>query len=308
MLTIMATQVVNGKGFEWAVASACSDLLGLKIELSPEQRYAKECFLSLSDEKQTHFRRCAERAVEYVVNTEMPTVGAPGLVTLAGDDAGVTGDVRDVLLSIGGKAVGFSCKTNHEAFKHSRLSSTIDFVQKWGLGVGCSQDYWQQVRPVFEELKGIKEDSKGSMKWSEIPNYQQRYYIPVLLAWREELLRVAGGTSGANKKAASALCHYIIGRIDFWKVIATASEVRLYAFNINRTLGTNTTKLPDRIVNIDSIDGSEYSMTVHMNNGFQFNFRIHNASSRVEPSLKFDVQAEGLPTQQVHQHTISVKS
>lgn len=301
----MAQQVVNGKGFEWAVALACSEILKLPISPSPEQRYAAECFAGLTPAKQQHFRKCAERAVQYIAEKERPLAGTAGEVSLVGDGAGVKGDVRDVLLSVGGKSIGFSCKTNHEAFKHPRLSGTIDFVKMWGLGSGCSQAYWQAVHPVFNELKKIRDESDATTKWSSIADYQQKFYLPVLHAWRNELFRVAGGSGEESKKAASALCHYIIGRVDFWKVVASPSEVRLYSFNINKTLGTNTTKLPDRIVEIDSVDGSRYSMTVHMNNGFQFNFRLHNASSRVEPSLKFDVQAEGLPTQQVHQHTVS---
>jgi hypothetical protein len=33
-----------------------------------------------------------------------------------------------------------------------------------------------------------------------------------------------------------------------------------------------------------------------MDNGWQLSFRIHNASTKVEPSLKFDVQFIGMPT------------
>ena len=32
-----------------------------------------------------------------------------------------------------------------------------------------------------------------------------------------------------------------------------------------------------------------------MNNGWQLSFRIHNAKTDVEPSLKFDIQFIGMP-------------
>ena len=32
-----------------------------------------------------------------------------------------------------------------------------------------------------------------------------------------------------------------------------------------------------------------------MDGGWQFNFRIHNASTKVETSLKFDIQIVGMP-------------
>jgi hypothetical protein len=302
----MATQVVNGKGFEWAVATVAAERLRIPLEAGKEQRHAAECFMKLSSVKQAHFRKCAEGAIAYVVEREKLPTGATGSVALSGDLAGETGDVRDVLIAVDGRRIGLSCKTNHEAFKHQRLSGTIDFVRKWGLGGECSENYWAAVGPIFAELTEIRDLSKSTTTWASIEGYQERYYLPVLKAWREELLRVAGGTDVSSQQASTALAHYIIGKIDFWKVVASKSEVRLYSFNVNKTLGTKATMLPNRIIGIDAIDGSQYSMTVHMNNGYQFNFRIHNAKSTVEPSLKFDVKAEGLPPQQIHQHTLDL--
>jgi hypothetical protein len=303
----MATQVVNGKGFEWAVATVAAERLLIPLQVGQEQPHAAVCFSKLSSAKQAHFRKCAEGAIAYVIEREKLPTGATGSVALSGDVAGEKGDVRDVLIVVNGRQIGVSCKTNHEAFKHPRLSGTIDFVRKWDLGGTCSEAYWTAVRPVFAELAEIRDSSKSTTTWASIEGYQERYYQPVLKAWREELLRIAGGTDVSSQQAATALAHYVIGKIDFWKVVASNSEVRLYSFNVNKTLGTKTTTLPNRIIGIDAIDGSQYSMTVHMNNGYQFNFRIHNAKSTVEPSLKFDVQAEGLPPQQIHQHTLDLR-
>ena len=41
---------------------------------------------------------------------------------------------------------------------------------------------------------------------------------------------------------------------------------------------------------------SKNTIELYMNEGWQFSFRIHNASTIVEPSLKFDIQIEGMPT------------
>jgi hypothetical protein len=158
---------------------------------------------------------------------------------------------------------------------------------------------------LFSELAALRKQSSGQMKWSDLSEYQARFYLPVLEAWRAELLRVAGGDGDESKLAATALCQYIIGRIDFWKVVSRPDQVKLYAFNMKDSLGTNKTILPNRILGIDDYDGSKYSMTVRMNEGYQFNFRLHNASSKVEASLKFDVQSEGLPSH-IHQHDILI--
>jgi hypothetical protein len=301
----MATQVDNGKGFEWAVALAAKDRFGIELIHSDETRHAASCYSALPVTKQQTFRVCAEKAIAYVADIEHLQPDAAGRVGLSQDSAGAHGDVRDVILNLNGREIGISCKTNHEAFKHSRLSGKIDFVKKWGLGTGCSDEYWAAVQPIFNELAELRKQSSAQKKWSELGDYQARYYIPVLAAWRTELLRVAGGDDAESKLAATALCRYIIGEIDFWKVISRPDQVRLYAFNTQSSLGTNKTVLPNRILGIDNHDGSQYSMTVRMNEGYQFNFRLHNASSRVEASLKFDVQSEGLPNH-IHQHDIFI--
>ncbi len=301
----MVSQVENGKGFEWAVATAAQERLGITLVNSDEARHAASCYSELPASKQQTFRACAEKAIAYVADIEHLQPDAAGRVGLSQDSAGAHGDVRDVILNLNGREIGISCKTNHEAFKHSRLSGKIDFVKKWGLGTGCSDEYWAAVQPIFNELAELRKQSSAQKKWSELGDYQARYYIPVLAAWRTELLRVAGGDDAESKLGATALCRYVIGEIDFWKVISRPDQVRLYAFNTQSSLGTNKTVLPNRILGIDNHDGSQYSMTVRMNEGYQFNFRLHNASSRVEASLKFDVQSEGLPNH-IHQHDIFI--
>ena len=42
--------------------------------------------------------------------------------------------------------------------------------------------------------------------------------------------------------------------------------------------------------------GSTNTVEMFLDNGWQLSFRIHNASTKVEPSLKFDVQFIGMPT------------
>ncbi|MEE0273575.1 MAG: HaeIII family restriction endonuclease [Coprococcus eutactus] len=47
---------------------------------------------------------------------------------------------------------------------------------------------------------------------------------------------------------------------------------------------------------INNISGSTNAVEMFLDNGWQLSFRIHNASTKVEPSLKFDVQFIGMPT------------
>jgi hypothetical protein len=53
--------------------------------------------------------------------------------------------------------------------------------------------------------------------------------------------------------------------------------------------------LPTRIVDICFKPNSNNTVELYLDGGWQFSFRIHNASTKVETSLKFDVQIIGVP-------------
>lgn len=54
-------------------------------------------------------------------------------------------------------------------------------------------------------------------------------------------------------------------------------------------------KLPNRLIDIVYQEDSTTTLLVTLNEGWQISFRIHNASSRVEPSLKFDINLVSAP-------------
>jgi hypothetical protein len=53
--------------------------------------------------------------------------------------------------------------------------------------------------------------------------------------------------------------------------------------------------LPTQMVDLRFKAGSSNTVEMYLNSGWQLSFRIHNASTKVEPSLKFDVQFIGMP-------------
>ncbi len=137
----MAKQVANGKGFEWAVASRLSSRLEIPISTDQASRTAKDSYETLPVSKRELFDNHAERAVDYLLLLESDAIAHsfPELVWIATDNVGKLSDVRDVLVgqrrpgSTKAKALfGISCKTNHAAYKHSRLSGTLDWVREWG--------------------------------------------------------------------------------------------------------------------------------------------------------------------------------
>ena len=301
----MASQVGNGKAFEWAVASSTSNGFALPIFENSSSENARNAFNGLSLTKQNAFNVSAQEAVSHIANLECDNrlIEVAKHVEIASDARGHSGDVRDVLIVADEGELGFSCKTNHDALKHSRLSSTIDFVKVWGLDPkGCSEEYWHSVRPFFASLKQIQQESNRTALFSNIGDIQSEYYLPILKAFQIELIRVLGSENKNAPAATAAFVKYVIGVFDFYKIINQKDKTTIQGFNFNNSLSIGATKLPSHLVAIDSHDGGTNSVTTRFNRGYTFNFRIHSASSRVEPSFKFDVRAISFESEVYQQH------
>jgi hypothetical protein len=105
------------------------------------------------------------------------------------------------------------------------------------------------------------------------------------------------------------MVEYLLGEFDFYKVISVDRKrlTRIQTYNLHGNLNkqTKTVKaeihvpianLPTRIVNLGLKPDSTNTVELYMDNGWQFSFRIHNAATKVETSLKFDIQIIGMPT------------
>lgn len=221
---------------------------------------------------------------------------------LQSDREGVIGDVRDILLIRDSEnwIIGISVKHNHFAVKHSRLSSVLDFGDSW-LGMPCSEDYWKAIKPIFKPLIELR----GRMSWNSLPQKEKSVYIPLLNAFIDEINR----DYQKDKTVPSRMVEYLLGKYDFYKLIGLDSKgiTSLMCFNLRGTLNKPSKKkspskkipvslLPTRIVSFGLKPNSTNTAELYMDNGWQFSFRIHNASTLIEPSLKFDVQIIGMPT------------
>lgn len=218
------------------------------------------------------------------------------------DSAGEIGDVRDILIirrNIHWE-IGLSVKHNHFAVKHSRLSPKIDFGKKW-FGVECSNQYWNSVNVVFDYLKECKNQG---LKWSELDDKENDVYVPILNAFVDEIKL----SNSQHPDLPRKMVEYLLGEFDFYKVISIDNKrlTQIQTYNLRGTLNkSSATKeakiklpistLPTRIVSLDFKPNSKNTVELYMDNGWQFSFRIHNASTKVETSLKFDVQIIGMP-------------
>ena len=305
---IVNSQADNGKAFEFSIAQALSKELDIPIDESPEYLNTKSSYEKVATQLQERFPMAASLAVHHILEKESKNLSRmhPVSIWVAGDSLGQTGDVRDVVIKCKEAEIGISCKTNHDAFKHSRLSGNADFVKTWGLDpAGCSPEYWAGVRPVFAELAQIRKDSDATALWRNQKEVPERFYWKVLNAFEAEIIRLTSSAAPRASEVSKNLISYIIGNHDFYKVISRIDQVEIQGFNLNGTLAVSKTTFPEHVIGIDSLNGGQYSKTVRFNRGFTFNFRIHSASSRVESSLKFDVKAISLPHSEIYTNHIS---
>lgn len=308
----MASQVVNGKAFEYALLNAFYERLNgvtrVKVNENSSFEIAKKYFDSFSEKEKSSFSITASAAINFLIDIEPRLSHSQNLndileLEIVSDTKGQGGDVRDVLTIRATQKweIGISAKNNHRAVKHSRLSLKLDFGSKW-LGFKCSDQYFDRIRPIFEMLRDIKKKDP-STKWNSIPNMHDTIYVPILNAFREELLRLDREHPNLT---AENLVKYLIGKEDYYKVIKSSNKVEIQAFNIHDTLNQSYKKvkpkakiqklqLPTRLVDIVFKKGSKTTILVTLDEGWQISFRIHNASSRVEPSLKFDINLISSP-------------
>ena len=306
----MATQTEAGKAFEYALVKKTYELLSQyhSVELKEDSslQVAKKCFDLFSVKEQDKYLRTAITAIQHIIEIE-PKLENPSsaydILTLqiAADSEGIKGDVRDVLLlrSSQNWEIGISAKNNHKAVKHSRLSDKIDFGKEW-LSLSCSTSYFNKVLPIFQELRQLKEQHE---LWRNLSGKHTRFYMPVLEAFKNELMQL----DRQNPSIVPAnLLRYLIGNKDFYKVIKRSGKTEIYGFHLYNTLNKSAEKvkpkfkvprlkLPTRIIEIILKPNSTDTIILTCDEGWQISFRIHNASSKVEPSLKFDINLIGQP-------------
>ncbi len=219
------------------------------------------------------------------------------------DEQGERGDVRDIVISREDVKweIGLSVKHNHFAVKHSRLATRLDFGDKW-YGIPCSTEYWNDIHPIFNHL--TEQKSLGTL-WRDLPSKESDVYIPLLQAFVNEIKR----SSQADATVPKRMVEYLLGEFDFYKIISIDGKriTKIQSYNLHGTLNKSSrtiapkihvplAALPTRIVSLDFKPNSNNTVELYMDGGWQFSFRIHNASTKVEPSLKFDIQIVGMPT------------
>ena len=297
-----------GRAYEFAclqiLAEALRPIRSVSVEANSSYEAAEAAWKKIPAKLKENLLASSRAAVEVLLECEVfLTEGSDALsLNLQTDTHGEEGDVRDIIVArrTCEWEIGLSLKHNHKAVKHSRLATTLDFGEKW-YGIACSQAYWTAIAPIFKRLEVAKE--KGSL-WREMKDKGEAIYKPLLTAFITEVKK----QSSNNSAVARRLAEYLLGAFDFYKVVSQDREEATYVtpYNLRGNLNKATTtakpkvqikktELPKQILACDFIGEHNNKVFMAMDNGWQFTFRLHNASSRVEPSLKFDIQLAGWP-------------
>ena len=309
----MAKQTTNGKAFEYALLNEFSERLKQVTQVTVIKNdifnNALNCFETFSQKEKDAYSLNASFAVNFLLDIEPRLsnhINQDDILELeiVADKVGQSGDVRDVLAIRSSQQweIGISAKNNHRAVKHSRLSNDSNFGEKW-IGISASTNYFATIQPIFDNLSELRTSSKATMKWQSLGDYHSSVYVPILNAFKDELIKLDRENPGV---VASRLVEYLIGNQDFYKVIKGRNKVEIQAYNLHGTLNlpfgsikpkakVSKLKLPTRLIEVVFQENSKTTLLVTLNEGWQISFRIHNASSRVEPSLKFDINLVSSP-------------
>lgn len=283
----MGKQVINGHAFEFSVASAFNKILNCGIVVNSALKVAEKAYIQMDEAHRYLADQSACDVAQFLIRHDKRLNSSKNIV-LQSSASGKDGDVRDVVIDCDKGQVGISAKHRHYAVKHPRLSGTIDFGKLWG-GHPVSSQYWKRVRPIFDDLAARK--SKHEL-FRDIKNKDAVIYLPILNAFEDELKLIC---EDYGRQFIGKFFHYLIGKNDFYKVVCDRQESVVESININGTLAWGSKwKIPHRIESIKRVRGSASTLVVIFEQGWQIKFRLHNASSRVEPSLKFDVTFIGM--------------
>ncbi len=299
---------IQGRAFEYITLMTLYNYLvnerPVWINRSSALEVAESDFHKIDDELKATMTTAAKAIIPEMVNLEPWLIEGNDVlyIYIQADSNGELGDVRDIIIERTDIKwqIGLSIKHNHFAIKHSRLSMTIDFGNKW-FGHKCSQTYWSEISPIFTFLS---EQKKLGTKWSDIQDKDNTIYVPILTAFKNEVLRCASEHNDIPRK----MVEYLLGEYDFYKITSEDNKetTLISVYNLRGTLNYGSkyripsVNLPTRIISLDFKLDSTNTLEMYMDKGWQFSFRIHNAATTVEPSLKFDIQIIGMPVSIVH--------
>lgn len=270
------------------------------------------------------YNRAARVAARYLSMVEpilKPNKKLYGVLRVMPDRAGVKGDVRDIDFEIFEDKnhhnpiidIGISCKNNHEAVKHPRITEDPNFAKVWTDGkFTCSTTFVEEMNEIFSKIDQYAEKYE---KWSQVGDKMDCIYYPIIKLFVKEIKRmgiVDESASDEKKESAKlftkAFFEYMFGTQDFYKIIKEdgSNATKVYPYNMHGTLmcpyngnknnqAVKTITMPEEIVEVRIKPKSKTTIEVYFDQWI-ISMRLHNADTRISrTSLKFDVQIKAQP-------------
>jgi len=288
----MPTAVDSGRAFEFALAKQLSRWTGAKLDVSAVAPL-RAAYQRMQRTEQTRMDNAGKEMTLFLQAYDENVKSAEKII-LQSAAAGQRGDVRDIILCAAddSREVGISAKHRHWAVKHPRLSDQLDFGKAWA-ECPVSSAYWKHVRPVFARLRKMSDESGGTARFADMPDKADSIYTPVLNAFEDEMVRLCEDSS---KQFVRQMFVYLLGKYDYYKVVKENGTVAIQSINIHGTLlWGRRCIIPKQLDQIGRKRGSRDTLLMAFDGGWLLSFRLHNADSKITPSLKFDVQFIGVP-------------
>ena len=311
------------KSFEYALLISFEEKLkdktNVKVVQNSSLTIAKNCFDRLPSHEKCEYSIAASFAVNFLIDVEprlSNDLGESDILELeiVSDDKWKSWDVRDVLAirALQKWEIGVSAKNNHAAVKHSRLSWSLDFWQEW-LKKWVSKTYFDEITPIFNKLNDLRTQSNKTAIWKDLRDKESSIYVPILTSFMKELERLYHSDP---INVSKNLVSYLVWNKDYYKVIKRKNTIEIHAYNIHGDLNKNLKSiepiyktpivpLPTKINSIWFKENSKTTIEVMLDNEWALSFRIHNASSEIEASLKFDVQLLSSP-KSLYKNTLNI--
>ena len=298
------SQTESGLAFEYALAQALVDVTpAIAADSEKPYKTAARSYEKMDVGVRDDLKTAAREAITFLCAFEDGLRdNRQGIVHIqSAHVARQRADVRDIVVRYPNHELGISAKNESLEQRAPRLSDKIDFGEKW-LDEPVSDEYWRKIKPVFEDLRALQ--SQGVL-WRDLPNPKKGgIYQAILSAFMAEVRRIY---EVCSNKMPESLVRYVLGKFDFYQVTKENGSVSIAAFNLSNNLNWgNRVPLPKRVLFFDFIPDSKNTILLVFDKGWQIRLRIHNASSKVEPSLKFSITIEGWP-KNIARHVIPRK-
>lgn len=342
-------KVKNGKAFEYAsLIELYNELLNygwnqeqLEIERDKNYQNIESAYQSIAmfdeddeDENEVEtiyierhsneYNRAAHVAARYLCMVE-PILQNPsglyGVFKAMPDSAGIKGDVRDIDFIVYYdkkhekkiKEIGISCKNNHEAVKHPRITEDPNFAKEWTKGeFTCSQEFMSEMRIIQNKIDEYREEYT---KWADVEEKMDTIYYPIVKLFVKEIKRLGVVDEKATqerqrnaKRFTQLFFEYMFGTQDFYKFIKddASKATKVYPYNMHGSLmnpyngnkneqAVKSINMPEEIVEVRVKPKSKTTIEVYFDQWI-ISMRLHNADTKItKTSLKFDVQIKAQP-------------